>query len=402
MVTGSCLSAASDVLKACFGKDGNFTVIVKDASHQELEDESTVRFRVWSSLLAQWSPVFEKMVGSDCYAESQKSEVVITDFSAGAVEMFLRFLYSGSIEGSVVAMVEVAAISDKYQVKELHDLCLHLVRQALKPELACEVFAAADQFHMGDLRAEARDLIFTKPFEALRKPPALWSELLEEILSSGLLCVTDEFLRLFILTAWGTERGRTLSLQPSMYIEARNLHTVDVLGTMWDRYRTLWALLRDPGECSMEPFHWYRVSTLLAPGAEAFIAGQSEHTSSDLPWMKRFTIRKGWVQWLLEHAWVHLQGFDFGDSCAIPASTSFRVWSSQDGVTWHLAIESHKKEIKSGTVLACERPPGLVKYFRLQVLEGSLVDIDFNIHGILQTPLPPPPERPPAYVPQGI
>ena len=153
MVTGSYLSAASDVWKACFGKDGNFTVIVKEASHQELEEESTVRFRVWSSLLAQWSPVFEKMVRPDYYAESQKSEVVITDFSAGAVEMFLRFLYSGSIEGSVVAMVEVAAIADKYQVKELHYFCLHLVRQALKPELACEVFAAADRLHMGDLLA---------------------------------------------------------------------------------------------------------------------------------------------------------------------------------------------------------------------------------------------------------
>ena len=172
--------------------------------------------------------------------------------------------------------------------------------------------------------------------------------------------MTDDFLRLFILGGWGTERGRSLSLQPSMYIEARNLHTVDVLDTMWDRYRTLRALLRDMGECSLEPFHWYRVSTLLAPGTEAFTAWQLEHISSDQPRMKRFTIRKGWVQWLLEHAWVHLQGFDFGHSCTIPASTSFRIWS-EDGVTWHLAFESHKKEIKSGTVLACdERPPGLV------------------------------------------
>ena len=75
------------------------------------------------------------------------------DFSASAVEKFLRFMYSGSVEGSVTTMMEVAAMADKYQVDALQSLCLPLVRQALKPELAGEIFAAADRFHMDDLRA---------------------------------------------------------------------------------------------------------------------------------------------------------------------------------------------------------------------------------------------------------
>ena len=134
-------------------------VIVEEPSgeaHQDTEGQQAAKrteFKVWSFLLAQWSPVFGKMVGSDNYAESQRAEVVIQDFSASAVETFLRFMYSGSVEGSVTAVMEVAAMADKYQVDALQSLCLPRVRKALKPELACEIFAAADRFQMDDLRA---------------------------------------------------------------------------------------------------------------------------------------------------------------------------------------------------------------------------------------------------------
>ena len=153
------LSALSGVLTACFGKDGNFTVVVEEPPNETSKDAEgqtaakRTEFKVWSFLLAQWSPVFGKMIGSDNYAESQRAEVVIQDFSASAVEKFLRFMYSGSVEGSVTTMMEVAAMADKYQVDALQSLCLPLVRQALKPELAGEIFAAADRFHMDDLRA---------------------------------------------------------------------------------------------------------------------------------------------------------------------------------------------------------------------------------------------------------
>ena len=59
--------------------------------------------------------------------------------------------------------------------------------------------------------------------------------------------------------------------------------------------------------------------------------------------------------------------------------------SDEGGATWHLAYESHKKEIKGGTFLPCKRAPSLVKWFKLEVLEGELSSVTFNIHGILQT-----------------
>ena len=373
------LSAASDVWGACFGKEGNFTVIVEeslgDASDDvEVEDKRT-EFKVWSVLLTQWSPVFEKMIGSDNYTESQKANVVIQDFSATAVGLFLRFLYSGSVDGTAGALVEVAAMADKYQVKALYTLCVRIVRKALnKPELACEVFASANQFQLDGLRMDALEQILTQPAEALKKRPALRPELLEEILDSGLLCMSDDDLKR-TLQSWG-KKG-TDSLQP--IIDARiqratvrkpGVHTQNVLRTLWDRYVN----------AGKGAFLGYWVVVILGPQ-------QAEMCREDATTMANgqcaHNYRKGWVQWLLPHSSVHLQGFAF--SHVIAASTSFRIWSSEDGATWHLAYESHKKEIKGGTFLPCKRAPSLVKWFKLEVLEGELSSVSFNIHGILQT-----------------
>ena len=382
--TAEDMAALCGVLAACFGKDGNFTVVVEERSSDMLESsketEASLKrteFKVWSFLLAQWSPVFEKMVGSDNYAESQQSQVVIQDFSAGAVEIFLRFLYSGSVGGSITALVEVAAIADKYQVEALHPLCLRLVRAALKPELACEVFAIADRFQVAEMRAEALDVIFTHPKEALGERPELRPELLEEILGSNLLCIAEDELK-EILQSWRTKEGNSLESIISINGRTHSEHTCDVLYTLWRRYE-------DAGEKGTFVGGWV-VVILSLKQREAYTMAQLESIASS---KETFTLRKGWVQWQLLHAVVHLQGFSFetGIDTSSSFSASFRIWSSEDGSTWHLAYESLKKEIAARAFLACKRPPSLVNYFRVEVLAGELSDIYFNIHGILQTPI---------------
>ena len=88
-IAGEDLPSLRGALAACYGKDGNFTVIVEgqsgdvpsssneigatakrkkrmrsDMLENAKDAEATV---LWSSLLAQWSPVFERMVGCDSY-----------------------------------------------------------------------------------------------------------------------------------------------------------------------------------------------------------------------------------------------------------------------------------------------------------------------------------------------
>ena len=233
---------------ACFDQGGNFVVVVEERSESPasnvegaVAEAKRTRFEVWSVLLCQWSPVFEKMLGSDNFVESQKAEVVIKDFSARAVGIFLRFLYSGLLQGCASILVEVAAMADKYQVQPLHDLCLQTVRKALKPHLACKIFDAADCFKIEDLSLEAREQILIHPTEALKMRPALRPELLEEILDSRLLCLDDEALSR-ILAGWG--RKQDDRLQP--IIDARitrpftgrkpGEYTENVLYTLWQRY----------------------------------------------------------------------------------------------------------------------------------------------------------------------
>ena len=397
MIGGEDLSAASAAWKACFGKDGNFTVIVEEPSSDinDASDDANMKveteakrteFQVWCSMLSHHSPVFEKMIGST-YAESQRAEVVIQDFSAGAVEIFLRYLYTGSVRGSASALLEVAALADKYHVEVLHALCMRLVREAFMPVIACEVFAAADRFHMEDLRLEALELILTQPAEALQKRPALRPELLEEILESGLLCMSGESLEK-TLQSWGDKedplqpiikaRVPSTPVRPIRQVSLRGEHTTNVLQSLWKRYC-------DAGKKGTFVGYW--VNVLLGPG-------QSEVCTQDrllsmASGSAEFTFRKGWVQWYLPYCSVHLQGFCFKKS--IPASASFRIHvkSSEDGATWQLAYESHKQEIKDGTFLPCKRPQGLVQYFKLEVLEGELGELRspilFSVQGILQT-----------------
>ncbi|CAE7821349.1 bath-40 [Symbiodinium sp. CCMP2592] len=376
------LSAASDVWGACFGKEGNFTVIVEESPADtsddvEVEDKHT-EFKVWSFLLTQWSPVFEKMIGSDNYTESQKAKVVIQDFSASAVEIFLRFLYSGSVGGSVTALVEVAAMADKYQVKKLHALCLRIVRKALKPEVACEIFDSANKFQFRSLRMGALDLIFTQPAEALKERPALRPELLEEILDSGLLCMSEDDLKK-TLQSWGEKEGDCLQPIIDARIQCATVRTpgertTSVLKTLWDRY---------VNAGKKGAFLGFWVVVILGPEQAEMCQEDARSVKSMASNNLGCIYRKGWVQWLLPHSSVHLQGFSFSTSYSEPisASTSLRIWCSEDSTTWHLAYESTEKKIASRTFLPCKRPPGLVKSFRLEVLEGEISIALFNIHG---------------------
>eukprot|EP00439_Symbiodinium_sp_Y106_P044913 s4409_g5.t1 len=356
----------------------NFTVIVEEPASEVSNDSEgqtaakRSEFKVWSFLLAQWSPVFEIMISSDNYSESNKPQVVIEDFSASAVETFLRFLYCGSVVGSATCPVEVSALADKYQVQVLHALCMRLVREALKPVTACDILASADRFHMDNLRTEALELIFAEPSEAPKERPALRPELLEEILASGLLCIEADALKQ-ILQGWV---GKDCDVLPSIInIRTKNRHTTDVLGILWRGYESA-------GKKGV--FLGYWVSVILRPGkGEGYTGETLELIASNQ--VQRGLFNRGWVQWQLPHADVHLQGFSCG---TIPSSAAFRIHvkSDEDGATWHLAYESHKKEIKEGTFLPCKRPPGIVKYFKLELLEGTLPNFYFNIHGILQTP----------------
>ena len=120
-----------------FNRSGDFTDWVEERSEPEHGEARKSKFLVWSFVLSALSDVLETMVSQN-FLEGIRGEVVIRDFSARAVGAFLRFLYAGVVEEeSLVAVVEVAAIADKYGVSKLCFLCEDHVVKSLSPEVPC-------------------------------------------------------------------------------------------------------------------------------------------------------------------------------------------------------------------------------------------------------------------------
>ena len=398
----------------CIGKEGNFTLVVEEpspdaqantegsasaeegseaaeedsaaseeaassgAQNVEVIEGKRTEFKVWASLLSSWSPVFERMLSSDNYVESKESQVVISDFAAEAVEIFVHFLYTGVVKGTPGVLVQVAALAD--QVNKLHTLCLKSVMTALTPETACEIFAAADHFHVTDLREEALEKILISPDKALQARPNLSAKLLEEILDSGLLCLDDTALAK-MLRAWGENKEGGDLLQPVIEAHIKRAtarksgeHSKHVLSTLWSRYEKA-------GKKGAFLGYWVVVTL-----GQAELGTEDAKSLVDRARLGRVNgLGPGWMKWELPHSAVRVMGFSFS-YIDIPNTVSLEILCSEDGVAWHLATTCKKQGIKAFTLLACKKPPGLVKFFKVKVLEGEIASTtDLNIHGILQS-----------------
>ena len=63
------------------------------------------------------------------------------------------------------------------------------------------IFQSADEFQVQDIRQKSKDLILTEAKTVFATRPLVRDELLEEVFSSNLMCVTDEEL-LSLLKTW--------------------------------------------------------------------------------------------------------------------------------------------------------------------------------------------------------
>ena len=192
---------AQDVLYHSWGQ-GDFTIVVEEHGKGPQADITRTVFKVSSIILGRASPVLEQMVRPDSFVEGATSQVTIKDFSAATVEAFLRFLHFGSVEGSLGEVLELARLSDKYAVDQLHKLCTKAAKKKLNRKSACRVFELADRFQNAELRRHALELILFFPKKALKSRPSLSVHLVHEILASEALCLNGSDL-LELMSGWG-------------------------------------------------------------------------------------------------------------------------------------------------------------------------------------------------------
>lgn len=108
------------------GEGSDFSILVDD-----------VQLRVHKRVLAHHSSVFQAMFSHEM-EESRVSEMTITDFSAEVVQEMVRFIYTGNVS-HLDSVVELYAISNKYFIIGLKQLCQETIIDALDESNICEV-----------------------------------------------------------------------------------------------------------------------------------------------------------------------------------------------------------------------------------------------------------------------
>ncbi|CAE6947855.1 mel-26 [Symbiodinium sp. CCMP2592] len=399
-------AAVAHILMDCFGHGGDFTVLVEE--HVEGEAGSEVKqteFKVWSPLLTRWSPVFDRMIHSQGFMEGHQARVVINDFSSMAVEAFLHFLYSGVVEGSLVDLVaEVAALADKYQVTRLQELCMQAFQKGLGPENACQVLASAVHFQLPDLRRQALEMIWINAKVALTSCPSISPGLLEEILQPGLLCISNSELEVMMndwcsRDSWKKRQAdeemallETVIQRQRTRIEREREDLVTYHGQPFesdtiysaDIFRSLWTV-SPPGA----PFLGLQIDVVLghensnSQMTDAVALAPSEDHAANV---RPVRTGGGSFAWKLVHYSIYLTGLSFERD--LPEQDLCQVYCSQDRSSWHLAADASKSKIEANKRLRLNRPPGIVKWFKLEV-EGDLYNClrNLRLRGIIKDDL---------------
>lgn len=361
-------------------------------------------FRVSASILSSWSEVFGTMM-SDDFIEGKKKEVVIKDFSAKGVEAFLRFFYTGTLDiRQVDVILEVQVLADKYQVPELHSLCKEIIQKEMTPRNAWTAFQSADKFHLDHERLVSKNFLFVKAKQALAQRPTVSDELLEEVLSSGLLCISDSQL-FSLLAKWteaeeglknieligkhvamqnvpfeliqqsGLDNESFLSLTTQISTQSRGEETKDVHDLLRERFeKFLEAHQRPIGhnqyrnyECGVQEgksqamwqanflTDWVQVRHSMSkmPGSPYFLACNQKDV------LGPFRLDTGnWVEWRLLRFALYLTGISLSGLEA----AHVEIWCG-DGARWEQIFCSN------GKVVACHCD-FMVRHFKIKALQG--------------------------------
>lgn len=431
-------SAVAEALSRCFNVSGDCCIVVPPCwEHQSSEDTAcqeitaepagaATEFWVWSPLLSSHSDVFRAMFSHDCL-ERKERRIEICDFSISAVEAFLRFMYSGEIqldpEWPLEVLVDIAAMSDKYAVGALQQLCLCALERVLDNETACGLFEASHKKGVATFRERCLQVI-CNPSRALPLAYSLPAPLLGEVLTLKLFDINDFGLAMMFLKwaqipealKFGVDGFSLLekyvniaalseaeckeivsvasSLEPikaqehrledfrrrSILVTNRGVFTNNVFETLWERYldyRTEMNRLPNERRCLQVPFIGYWLN--LIPSRASF----------EMPYSNSWNFREAshrvdlWeedeLQWMLPHHVVHISGLSFESDLRV--TNRVQVFSSPDSSSWELLWDSGT-HAQLKTTIAC-RSQHPAQWFKLCVLKGEHRNT-LNIHGVIQ------------------
>jgi hypothetical protein len=158
----------------------------KEESEQAVEQEAEQepeKVGAHKVVLAARSPVFRAMFSGEM-VEARSTEVMIDDFSAAAVQAFVRFLYSDQCSRAVLedCAEELLPMADKYQVPALMVLCESYLATKLSPNNVVSTLKLADAHNAAQLKARALSYIIDNAASTAKHAQELSADLLMDLL----------------------------------------------------------------------------------------------------------------------------------------------------------------------------------------------------------------------------
>eukprot|EP00435_Cladocopium_sp_Y103_P061390 s21_g23.t1 len=299
---------------------------------------------------------------------AQRDFKVIKEFSAPAVEFFLKFLYSGWLEAHGETLIEVGLLADKYQVDELQKAVCKLLASEITPKDACRLCEFADRHGATAAKQIAIDQILREPedsvyrFEALQSAQLLGHGLLDEILDSGALCLEPGELMPIVLTL-ELELLSPLSGAVERWNWGLGESPVDLRRILEKAYiqREI-AAMEDTPFMKLQPLaNEVNCWSILQECRQKCKRG--EHTTDALYslWERYEAAFDGELRPPFLGYWDR--------------TLDSQVWTEKHGT------------IQDGQVVPC-RADGPVRWFRLCMRKGSLEKAEFCLQGILQSAPP--------------
>ena len=127
-------------------------------------------FKAHTFMLSARSSVFSAMFSHRGTKEWETREVNVTDCHADIMEMFLQYIYTGTLTEATFEVAEkLIGVATKYDVQPLITACTEILIENLDEDNAIPVAILGDLYTMKDLKKEALTTIVTsrKPLKSM-------------------------------------------------------------------------------------------------------------------------------------------------------------------------------------------------------------------------------------------
>ena len=144
-------------------------------------------------------------------AEGSCDVLELHDTEPAAVKLLLDYIYAVPVQLPSTHVVATLGLATRYQVGGLRDQACRALRAALDVENCAAIFAAADQYACGELRAKAKTLLVSYfAHVALRSEGFVYLDrrLVGEVLDSDHILDCDEAVLFEAAVRWLDARRR--------------------------------------------------------------------------------------------------------------------------------------------------------------------------------------------------